>query len=34
LRNGLAALKRHGSFSPYLAGDALTLADIVYLYTQ
>lgn len=33
LRNGLAALKRHGRFSPYLAGDALTLADIVYLYT-
>ena len=30
---GCAALKRHAKFSPYLAGDSLTLADIVFLYS-
>lgn len=30
---GIATLKRHGKFSPYLAGAELTLADIVFLYT-
>jgi glutathione S-transferase len=30
---GFATLKRHGKFSPYLAGDSLTLADIVFLYS-
>ena len=30
---GFATLKRHAKFSPYLAGDALTLADIVFLYS-
>ena len=30
---GFAVLKRHAKFSPYLAGDALTLADIVFLYS-
>lgn len=30
---GFAALKRHAKFSPYLAGDSFTLADIVFLYS-
>ncbi len=30
---GFATLKRHGSFSPYVAGDQFTLADIVFLFT-
>jgi glutathione S-transferase len=30
---GFATLKRHGKFSPYVAGDSFTLADIVFLYT-
>jgi len=30
---GFAALKRHGKFSPYVAGDTFTLADIVFLYS-
>jgi glutathione S-transferase len=29
---GFAALQRSGRFSPYIAGDRLTLADIVFLY--
>jgi glutathione S-transferase len=33
LISGFAALKRHGKFSPYLAGDSFTLADIVFLYS-
>jgi glutathione S-transferase len=28
---GFAALKRHGKFAPYLAGDTFTLADIFFL---
>lgn len=30
---GFATLKRHARFSPYVAGDSLTAADIVFLYT-
>jgi glutathione S-transferase len=33
LAAGLATLKRHGRFAPYVAGDAFTLADIVFLYS-
>jgi glutathione S-transferase len=33
LRAGFATLKRHGMFAPYVAGDAFTLADIVFLYS-
>mgnify|MGYP001826132832 CR=1 FL=1 len=33
LRAGFATLKRHGKFTPYVAGDAFTLADIVFLYS-
>jgi glutathione S-transferase len=33
LSAGFAALKRHGAFAPYVAGDAFTLADIVFLYS-
>lgn len=33
LISGFAALKRHAKFAPYLAGDSLTLADIVFLYS-
>ena len=29
---GFATLGRHGKFAPYVAGDSLTLADIVFLY--
>ncbi len=30
---GFAALKRHGKFTPYVAGATFTLADIVFLYS-
>lgn len=30
---GFATLKRHGRFSPYVAGDMLTTADIMFLYS-
>jgi len=30
---GLGALKRHGKFAPYVAGDSFTLADIYFLFT-
>lgn len=33
LKHGIATLKRHGKFAPYLAGDSFTLADIVFLHT-
>lgn len=33
LAAGFATLKRHGSFSPYVAGDQFTLADIVFLFS-
>ena len=30
---GVATLKRHGRFAPYVAGNSFTLADIVFLYS-
>lgn len=30
---GIAALKRHGRFAPYVAGEAFSLADIYLLYS-
>lgn len=30
---GFATLKRHAKFSPYVAGGAFTIADIVFLYS-
>ena len=33
LRAGFATLKRHAKFSPYVAGDHFTLADIYFLYS-
>jgi glutathione S-transferase len=33
LMAGFDTLKRHGRFSPYVAGDRFTLADIVFLYS-
>jgi glutathione S-transferase len=33
LAAGFATLKRHGRFTPYVAGDSFTLADIVFLYS-
>jgi glutathione S-transferase len=33
LTAGFAALKRHGRFTPYVAGSEFTLADIVFLYS-
>ncbi|MBA5604249.1 glutathione S-transferase [Duganella sp. FT3S] len=33
LLSGFAALKRQAKFSPYLAGDSFTMADIVFLYS-
>ncbi|MES2819107.1 MAG: glutathione S-transferase [Pseudomonadota bacterium] len=30
---GVAALKRHGRFAPYVAGDSLSLADLYFLYS-
>ena len=33
LKAGFATLKRHGRFAPYVAGDMLTFADIVFLYS-
>jgi glutathione S-transferase len=33
LKLGLGALKRHGKFTPYIAGDSFTLADIYFLNT-
>jgi glutathione S-transferase len=33
LQAGFATLKRHGRFAPYVAGDMLTFADIVFLYS-
>ncbi|MCJ7453581.1 MAG: glutathione S-transferase [Steroidobacteraceae bacterium] len=30
---GFATLKRHGKFSPYVAGDMLTIADVMFLYS-
>jgi glutathione S-transferase len=33
LIKGVACLKRNASFSPYVAGDALTYADIMFMYS-
>lgn len=33
LAAGFATLKRHGKFTPYVAGDTFTLADVVFLYS-
>lgn len=33
LTKGIACLKRNGKFSPYVAGDSMTYADIVFLYS-
>ncbi len=33
LSAGFATLKRHAKFAPYVAGNSLTLADIVFLYS-
>lgn len=33
LTAGFATLKRHGSFSPFVAGDQFTLADIVFFFS-
>ncbi len=30
---GVAALKRHGRFAPYVAGSEMTIADIMFLYS-
>jgi glutathione S-transferase len=30
---GFATLRRHGKFSPYVAGDMLTIADVMFLYS-
>ena len=30
---GVATLKRHGRFSPYVAGEALSVADLYFLYS-
>jgi glutathione S-transferase len=30
---GIASLKRHGTFAPYLAGEQLSLADLYFLYS-
>lgn len=30
---GFATLKRHGKFTPYVAGDTFTLADIVFMFS-
>lgn len=30
---GFASLGRHGKFSPYVAGDSLSLADLYFLYS-
>ncbi len=33
MSRGVGALRRHAAFTPYLAGDAMTYADFVFLYT-
>ncbi|MDQ3203800.1 MAG: glutathione S-transferase [Pseudomonadota bacterium] len=30
---GFASLERHGKFSPYVAGDSLSIADLYFLYS-
>src|SRR5690606_2294731 len=33
LLNGVAALRRHGRFAPYVAGSEMTIADLMFLYS-
>ena len=33
LLSGVAALKRHGKFAPFVAGSDMTIADIIFLYS-
>lgn len=33
LFNGVATLRRHGSFAPYVAGSEITIADLMFLYS-
>ena len=33
LINGVAALRRHASFAPYVAGSEMTIADLMFLYS-
>ncbi len=33
LEKGMACLKRNGKFSPYVAGDSFTYADIMFMYS-
>lgn len=33
LLGGVAALKRHGKFAPYVAGSEMTIADLMFLYS-
>lgn len=33
LQAGFATLQRHGKFAPYVAGDTLTIADVMFLYS-
>jgi glutathione S-transferase len=33
LLQGIAALGRHGKFSPYVAGESLSVADLYFLYS-
>ncbi|HSC82604.1 MAG TPA: glutathione S-transferase [Pseudomonas sp.] len=33
LQAGIATLKRHGRFAPYVAGEQFTLADLYFLYS-
>lgn len=33
LNKGIACLKRNGKFSPYVAGDSFTYADIMFMYS-
>jgi glutathione S-transferase len=33
LLQGVAALGRHGKFSPYMAGESLSVADLYFLYS-
>ena len=30
---GIAALKRHARFAPYVAGSEMTIADLMFLYS-
>ena len=33
LLGGVAALRRHGSFAPYVAGSEMTIADLMFLFS-